>query len=530
MKNLFYIVLFIIASLNCEAQAVFDFRNLGPAINTPQDEFLPSVYRDSLYFRRITASGQRGMAYDIVKIACKDINMNVVTGSGLINIPVYVTRDYTNSSKPIDEMASTKPRMKADPSVPAFFNFSSDKLSIYKLAKPETLDFGISSEFNDMHPALAPDGSYLVFASDRPKKRGSLESEKDLDLYISYRKSDDSWSKPQNLGKKINTGENDFSPFIAPDGSLYFSSKGYVRDNVNIVFSGEKRGSRKKLSDIHIIKEKKNYNIIRAGATGNPKEPFANPSMLPDPINTEFNEIGPAVWKDTLIFLASDRLEPYDRPDPLNKSGYDIYGYVADPLPPQPQQPLGISFFVTGYYMPNTPDNLALLRQKLFDGTFGTNPSNDYVADPNNDFDESGEPINYDAYAILVEEYFVNVDKTLARWLEFISRSGRGNIEITVSGYSDPRALLKESRFVEANIDDRNFDFRFRNGASVTNDSLSLLRAYHTARFIRNRLESNPQYEYVKDKVKWKIEGKGILVSKDPNEQKRKFDISVSYN
>ncbi len=530
MRYLLYLLIFVLFSGAAAPQEVYEFRNLGPAVNSPQDEFLPVVYMDSLYFRRITAPGQRTMAYDIVKIACKDINTEVVAGTGLITIPVYNTREYSNSSRPVDEMESTKPKMKADPSVPSFFNFTSDKLNIYKLAKPETLDFGISTEFNDMHPALAPDGSYIVFASDRPKKRGSTEREKDLDLYISFRKPDNTWSKPQNLGKKINTKENDFSPFVAADGSLYFSSKGYIRDNVNIVFSGEKKGNRKNLSDIHIIKERKNYNIIRAEATGNNKEPFANASILPAPINTEFNEIGPTVWKDTLIYLASDRLEPYDRPDPLNKSGYDIYGYVSDPLPPQPQQPPGIAFFVTGYYFPNTIENLADLRQKHFKGIFGTNQANDYVADPNNDFDEEGEPINYDAYAIQVEEYFDNVNTNLGKWLRFINKSGRGGIEITISGYSDPRVLLKESKFVEKSIDDKEFNFRYRNGAGVTNDSLSMLRAYHTAGLIRARLEADPDYSEVKNKVKWKIEGKGVLVSKDPNEQKRKFEIKVTYN
>jgi hypothetical protein len=43
-------------------------------------------------------------------------------------------------------------------------------------------------------------------------------------------------------------------------------------------------------------------------------------------------------------------------------------------------------------------------------------------------------------------------------------------------------------------------------------------------------MAENPIFDEVKNKIKWKIEGKGILVSKDPNEQKRKFDIIVSYN
>ena len=35
------------------------------------------------------------------------------------------------------------------------------------------------------------------------------------------------WSKPFNLGPKINTEGNELSPFISNDGVLYFSSDGH---------------------------------------------------------------------------------------------------------------------------------------------------------------------------------------------------------------------------------------------------------------------------------------------------------------
>lgn len=530
LKNTIIILLLATAPFTARAQEMYEFRNLGPQVNTPQDEFLPVVYNDTLYYRRITAAGQRNMAYEICRIACGDIRPALSGAVVPTVLPVYNTREYQNSSQPVDERASTRPTMKTDPSTPGFYNFTSDKLNIYKLANPQTLDFGISSEYNDIHPAMAPDGSFIVFASDRPKKRGSGEREKELDLYVSYRKPDGTWAKPQNLGKKINTGENELAPFIAADGSLYFSSKGYTRDNVNIVFSGEQRNKKKNLSDVYMIKEKINYNIIKAEPTGNNTEPFANPVMLPAPFNTEFNEIGATVWKDTMLYIVSDRLEPYDRPDPLNKTGYDIYGYVADPLPPQPQAPPAINFFVTGYYRPNTPANLSDLRQKMFMGVFGTNASNDYVADPNNDYDESGEPIDYDSYSLQVSEYFGNLDNTLLKWLEYIDRKGRGSLEITVSGYSDPRPIQDNSKFVEKNIDDKEFAISFNKGAAVSNDSLSLLRAYFTAKHIRTALAKNARYQKLAGRIKWKIEGKGELKEAAPNEKKRKIDIVVNYN
>jgi len=34
------------------------------------------------------------------------------------------------------------------------------------------------------------------------------------------------WTKPMNLGSRVNTSYNEISPFISPNGILYFSSNG----------------------------------------------------------------------------------------------------------------------------------------------------------------------------------------------------------------------------------------------------------------------------------------------------------------
>lgn len=48
------------------------------------------------------------------------------------------------------------------------------------------------------------------------------------DLLVSFKQKDGSYSRPQNLGKKVNTGKADFAPFLAADGkTLYFASYGH---------------------------------------------------------------------------------------------------------------------------------------------------------------------------------------------------------------------------------------------------------------------------------------------------------------
>lgn len=70
------------------------------------------------------------------------------------------------------------------------------------------------------HPALDEPGTVLIFSSNMPGGHGGA------DLYYSKLKADSTWSKPVNLGDKINTEGNEYFPTF--DGeTLYFSSDGH---------------------------------------------------------------------------------------------------------------------------------------------------------------------------------------------------------------------------------------------------------------------------------------------------------------
>lgn len=94
-----------------------------------------------------------------------------------------------------------------------------------------------SEEYSTGHPALSSDGSYIIFASDRPGGFGGT------DLYMS-RKSGDSWSEPVNLGPSVNTTEDELFPYIHPDGVLFFSSNGHPGFGGLDVFSAKGRDGR----------------------------------------------------------------------------------------------------------------------------------------------------------------------------------------------------------------------------------------------------------------------------------------------
>ncbi|MDP1068924.1 hypothetical protein, partial [Klebsiella pneumoniae] len=82
------------------------------------------------------------------------------------------------------------------------------------------------------------DGRTLYFVSDR---RGSIGKR---DIWVSTQDSTGQWKKAQNLGKNINTAEDDLSPFIHANGqTLFFSSEGLAGMGGLDLFMSQKQGN-----------------------------------------------------------------------------------------------------------------------------------------------------------------------------------------------------------------------------------------------------------------------------------------------
>lgn len=79
-----------------------------------------------------------------------------------------------------------------------------------------------SDNFSTGHPALSPDGKTLYFSSDRPGGKGGS------DLYKVSLKDDGTFGDLQSLGNTVNTEGTEAFPYIASDGTLYFSSDGHL--------------------------------------------------------------------------------------------------------------------------------------------------------------------------------------------------------------------------------------------------------------------------------------------------------------
>ncbi|MFC1603670.1 hypothetical protein ACFL5F_01460 [Planctomycetota bacterium] len=71
------------------------------------------------------------------------------------------------------------------------------------------------------HPGIAPDESFMVFYSIRP---GALDGT-ETDLYLTLRRTDGTWTKPQNMGPKINTRYYEYGARISPDKKYMFFTR-----------------------------------------------------------------------------------------------------------------------------------------------------------------------------------------------------------------------------------------------------------------------------------------------------------------
>lgn len=90
-------------------------------------------------------------------------------------------------------------------------------------SRPEDLyidNFINLNEFNEF--CMSADGQVLMMAIENVSGHGQK------DIYVSFKRKENIWSEPINIGNRINTAGNEMSPFIAADNiTLYFSTNGW---------------------------------------------------------------------------------------------------------------------------------------------------------------------------------------------------------------------------------------------------------------------------------------------------------------
>lgn len=195
----------------------FNPENMGPNVNSADDEYLPTLTADG-YNLIFTRYQRQHMAEDFYYSYMKDgqwtkarqmsrpLNSEENEGAGCISQDGRIL--YFTACGRKDGMG------RCD----LYISYRKEG----GWSRPQNLGPVINTGGWESQPCLSIDGQTLYFVSDRKDGYGGM------DIWRSTL-VEGQWSKPVNMGPGINTKGNEKSPFISfDDQTLYFSSDGHI--------------------------------------------------------------------------------------------------------------------------------------------------------------------------------------------------------------------------------------------------------------------------------------------------------------
>lgn len=199
------------------------------ALNTELSEYLPSITADG---KTIVFTRKVSMRNEDLFISYKDESEN------------------WSDPKPLDDINSLynegAPAISPDGNTLIFTSCDRPEslggcdlfISYFKegiWTRPANLGHQVNTSAYESQPCISDNGNLLIFTSNRQGTLGGM------DLWESRFVVDKGWSKPKNLGNKINTVGHESCPFIHPNGiTLFFSSTGHPGMGVNDIFYSER--------------------------------------------------------------------------------------------------------------------------------------------------------------------------------------------------------------------------------------------------------------------------------------------------
>lgn len=197
----------------------------GVSLNTEFSEFSPVLYKKGMMFSAEYVANKAGETY-------ADLYYTVAGNSPSL----FKSADALqgNIAGPYGDLAPTFQRDSR-----MFFTRTSPfkgnktltkegilKSDIYGADLEEKISWAVNDDFpwnnkdySSAHPAWSPKDRRLYFVSDKPGGIGGT------DIYYTEWKGKQ-WSEPKNMGDAVNTNQDEKFPCVAPDGNLYFASKG----------------------------------------------------------------------------------------------------------------------------------------------------------------------------------------------------------------------------------------------------------------------------------------------------------------
>ncbi len=205
----------------------FEPMNLGAAINTPYDEYAPTLTADEqtlIFTRKKPREDQDflhlGREYEDFYVSYRQNG----EWTPAVNLGAPINTQYNEGAQSIS----------AD-GVHLYFTGCNrpggmGSCDIYYArrvgdawSEPVNLGPPVNTASWESQPSISPDGRTLYFTSNR---RGNFGR---MDIWKTTLDERGNWSEPENLGEVINTAGREMSPFIHPDNrTLFFASDGHL--------------------------------------------------------------------------------------------------------------------------------------------------------------------------------------------------------------------------------------------------------------------------------------------------------------
>ncbi len=583
--------------------------NLIGTINTQNDEYYPyiseAIDKQELNFTRVENSPSKIKNKSRIQTCLATKVYDSELNTYLSNLDL--SNDFLFYSTPVvlnynyKKEAYFSGNKKSKPNIRNIYKaeYDDNQNKIINISSIKELE---SSAF-DNSPTISKDGNLMIFASDRDTNNG-------IDLFYSLR-INNKWTKPINLGRNINSKNDENFPFLDIEGNLYFSSKVATSENTE---NTENESNSEKVSDQIIDKAEKidkdtkkdnlNYDIFIAEFIPNVEKNNFNwgkPKRIPNPINSDSDDICPFVLGED-IYLSSNRnggnggFDIYRFPlckpfiitgkvisespmisvkgtirvinsegkiverkrinnsnefviEDLIRDNYKIVysndclndmelvqninipcsqieftKFVADFIISKPEDyfdfaKYDVPFFVSGYYKPNTVENLKELKLLFTYNLLGISDTTQYIENPYQ---------NYDNYSNKIETAINKATEYLIQQISYANalcgEKTQINIKIQIDGFTDERGFSGNAKYYGADIIDEELRFSLMSGTQMNNELLALMRAYFTAKEITANLEKYDVYNSNKDRITWNLN-----VGKESNSNKNN-DKNTSKN
>jgi hypothetical protein len=452
-----------------------------------------------------------------------------------------------------------------------------------QLQNVRNLGANVNTKHWESQPTISGDASTIYFSSNRPGGHGKT------DIWMTSRNADGSWSDPVVLGSDINTKDDERSPYLTPDGgTLYFSSNrpdnygGYdifMTNHIDTLWTKPQNLGRpinSEEDELFFFAPKawdRFFVASNRGGLGGYDVFAGTPniygngmfhlhvslrdSLSGDALSGTVSVIDVESGK-TVAFISTAMFGgDYDQPLPAGRNYAvvaQVPGYsnqrmeIASPGANEQRDAdflfsanrvaefdLGrynVPFFVTGYYRPNTAQNL----ENLMHDQNSTLKEATYIERVT----RNSKPHKiYQRYAITVDSLFDLVYKSAVNDIfpRFVADSRRDEvIEIVITGYADPQQFV--GRYIEDGthtfMDMRGAMHTVTPGSTIENLELSGLRATYCGELLDEMFKSSvsmgrSEYNRLKSegRIVYRFIGGGVSENMNDYAVQRRIHIAI---